>query len=584
MLPNDPLKYVLYVDLSTKRFWKEERPDLFSANIGGVGVASALLEEECPQEVEPQDPKNPIILAVGPANGLFPIASKSVALFRSPHNGLLGESHAGGRSATSLRLAGYGAIVIRGKSDLPVYLVVGPHGVKFRDARALWGLSVSATGRIIREREKGSGLRSILRIGPAGEKGVSYSCVVTETYRHFGRLGLGALFGTKKLKALLIYGRRALPVADPRAYKHLYREVLTRLLENQALKKYHDVGTAVNVLPLNKLGALPTRNLRETRFEAAERISGEYFAQHLLGRRLACSHCPMACIHLAALRTPYEDEPYFYKTSFISYDYEPIYATGSMLGIGSAEGILRLLEHIEDLGLDTISTGVVLAWATEAFEKGLVNTRETLGLKPRFGKVDVYLQMLDHIAKRSNPFYSALGQGVAFASAKYGGEDFALAFGGNEMPGYHTGYATHLTYLSGSRHSHLDSAGYKYDQKLSPQEVTPSSLAQHLFKEEVYRQILSSAVCCFFGRSVYDYQTLAQVLKISGFDLSPSELEKKGQQILKRKYLFKKVRGFHLERLKIPRRIFETLSPHGKLKEEFLRQALKSYEALLEGI
>ncbi|NPB09875.1 MAG: aldehyde ferredoxin oxidoreductase family protein [Thermodesulfobacteria bacterium] len=582
MLKDDPLKRVLYVDLATKKFWVEERPELFEENIGGTGVASKLLEEECPVGIDPRDPKNPIILAVGPANGLFPIASKTVAMFQSPHTGNLGESHAGGRSATCLRLAGYGAVVIRGQSDIPVYLVIDRSGVKFRDARALWGLSVSATGRAIREKETGSGLRSILRIGPAGETGVTYSCVVTETYRHFGRLGLGALFGAKKLKAVCLVGRRSLPVTDRKLYRELYDELLKRLRETPALKKYHDLGTAVNVIPLNERGALPTRNLRQTRFEMAEKISGEYFAEHLLSRRLACSHCPMACIHLAALRTPYEDEPYFYKTTFISYDYEPIYANGSMIGVGSAEGILKLLDTIDNLGLDAMSSGVVLAWATEAFEQGLVGEEETLGLRPRFGDVETYLQMLHHIAYQSNEFYAALARGVAYASSRYGGEDFALAFGGNEMPGYHTGYGAHLTHLTGSRHSHLDSGGYSYDQKLSPEEITPEKLAHILFDEEVYRQILSSGVCCFFGRSVYNYETLSRIFKVSGFDFEVEDLKALGRKILRRKYAFKKARGFELTKLKIPRRILETVSPHGKLEEEFLRQGLAIYKSLLE--
>ena len=583
MLAKDPLKRVLYIDLTNRRFWVEEREDLFESYLGGAGVAIRLLHEECPSQIDPQDPKNPIIFAVGPANGLFPIASKTVSMFLSPHNRLLGESHAGGRSALALRLAGYGAVVIRGASEIPIYLVIDPEGVKFRDARALWGLTVSETGRFIRERESGSGLRSILRIGPAGETGCTYACVVTETYRHFGRLGLGAIFGAKRLKAVVIYGKRPLPVKDRKFYRKTYDEILQRLKETPSLRKYHDVGTAVNIIPLNKLGALPTRNLQQTHFEGAERISGEYFAEKLLGRRLACAHCPMACIHLAALRTPYEDEPYFYKTTFVSYDYEPIYANGSMLGIDSAEGILRILDLIDNLGLDAMSTGVVLAWATEAFSRGLISREETLGLEPRFGDVETYLQMLPLIAKQSNEFYAALARGVDFASRLYGGEDFALAFGGNEMPGYHTGYGAHVTHLTGSRHSHLDSAGYSYDQKISPSEITPETLARKLYEEEIYRQILSSAVCCFFGRSVYNYETLAQIFKISGFDYSTEDLARIGEKILKNKYAFKKERGFALKKLRIPKRILETATPHGKLEESFLREALSAYEKLLEG-
>ncbi|WP_022852574.1 aldehyde ferredoxin oxidoreductase family protein [Thermodesulfatator atlanticus] len=582
MLPNDPLKRILYIDLSAKKFWVEERYDLVAQNIGGTGLASALLEEECPENIDPRDPKNPIIFAVGPANGLFPLASKTVSMFLSPHNKLLGESHAGGRSALALRMAGYGAVVIRGQSDIPIYLIIDNQGVKFKDARALWGLPVSETGRFIREKESGSGLRSILRIGPAGESGVTYSCVVTETYRHFGRLGLGALFGYKKLKAILIKGKQALPVADRSTYKKLYDDLLKRLHDTPSLKKYYEIGTAVNIIPLNKLGALPTRNLRETRFEAAEKICGENYAKNFLGRRLACAHCPIACIHIAALRTPYEDEPYFYKTSFISYDYEPIYATGSMIGVGSPEGVLRILDTVDNLGFDVMSVGVVLAWATEAFEKELVTEKETMGLKPRFGDVETYIKMLNLIAAQANEFYAALARGVDFASQKYGGEEFALAFGGNEMSGYHTGYGIHVTHLTGSRHSHLDSAGYSYDQKTKPEEINPEKLAQKLFNEEAYRQVLSSAVCCFFGRSVYNLETLAQVFSCSGFSYTIEDLKGLGVAILKRKYLFKKKRGFAPSKLRIPKRILETVSPHGKLREEFLKETVKIYENLLE--
>jgi aldehyde:ferredoxin oxidoreductase len=239
-------------------------------------------------------------------------------------------------------MAGYGAIVIEGRSEIPIYLAIHGSEVHFRDASTLWGLSSSLTaGRIIREREPGAGLRTIMRIGLAGEKMVTYACVAAETYRHFGRLGLGAVFGSKNLKAIVVSGKRSLPVEDHVAYRRLYKEIHEAATSSEVMKKYHDLGTPQNVIPLNKLKAFPTRNLKETKFEAAAKISGEAFAEHYLGRRLACSHCPVACIHIAALREPHEVEPYFYKTSMISYDYEPIYAMGSMLGVGDPETVPR---------------------------------------------------------------------------------------------------------------------------------------------------------------------------------------------------------------------------------------------------
>src|SRR4030043_335439 len=214
MLKNDPLANILYVDLSKKNFWVDNRQDLFEKYIGGTGVATQLLHEECPKGCDPLNAENPIIFAVGPMTAFFPLASKTVAMFKSPHTGNLGESHCGGRSAIAIRMAGYGAIVIKGSSDNPLYLAIHGNRVYFRDASSLWGISAFTVGRIIREYEPGAGLRTIMRIGEAGEKLVSYSCVTTETYRHFGRLGLGAVFGSKKLKAVVVSGKSSLPIID----------------------------------------------------------------------------------------------------------------------------------------------------------------------------------------------------------------------------------------------------------------------------------------------------------------------------------------------------------------------------------
>jgi aldehyde:ferredoxin oxidoreductase len=576
MINSDPLHNVLHVDLTRKRFRVEQRPELFEQYIGGAGVAAQLLLEECPEGCDPLGPDNAIVLAVGPLTGLFPLASKTVAMFKSPHTGNLGESHCGGRSAVAIRMAGYGAVVIKGASEIPVYLALHGEEVHFRDASTLWGMSSSLTvGRIIREREPGTGLRTIMRIGRAGERMVTYACVSAETYRHFGRLGLGAVFGSKRLKAITVSGKRSLPVADDREYRRIYRGIHEKATSSPAMKKYHDLGTPQNVIPLNKLGAFPTRNLQSARFEAAEEISGEAFAEHYLGRRLACSHCPVACIHIAALREPHEKEPYFYKTSMISYDYEPIYAMGSMLGVGDPEGLLRLLDGVEILGLDVMSTGPVLSWATEAMERGLVSGKETAGLDLKWGDWKAYLAAIRLIVDQPNEFYKALAEGVDHASSRYGGEEFALALGGNEMPGYHTGPAAHTGCLMGARHSHLDNAGYSIDQKvLVEREVSPSELAEALLEEESWRQILSALVICFFAREIYDRDTAVACLRSAGLELDEETLVQRGRDIHRQKYRFKTREGFSFDGLRIPERILETAAPAAPLEEGYIREAL----------
>ncbi len=580
MRPDDPLRRVLIVDLARRRFTVEERPDLFEAGLGGAGVAIRLLEEECPPGADPLGPENPIIFAVGPLVGLFPIASKTVAMFKSPHTGNLGESHAGGRSAVAIRMAGYGAIVLRGASSTPVYVVVDGDDVYFRDASALWGMrSAYTVGRVIREQERGAGVRTIMRIGRAGERIVTYACVITETYRHFGRLGLGAVFGSKKLKGLVVAGKRSLPVSNPRLYRETYDAIFRAATDSPLMQKYHELGTAMNVLPLDAVGALPTRNLTSGRFEGAEAISGESLAANYLGRRVACAHCPVACIHLAALRISYPNDPYFYKTVMLGYDHEPIYAMGSMLGVADVSGMLQLMDEAETVGLDVMSTGVVLAWATEALERGIISLQETDGLSLAWGDWETYIGAARRIVDPPNDFYRALGRGVEYAASLYGGADFALAFGGNEMPGYHTGPAAHLTYLTGARHSHLDSAGYSLDQRAASrgEALTPEGVADALRREEEWRQVLASLVVCFFARGVYTPEVVERALAVAGIERSPDDLARLGADILRSKYAFKTREGFDPARLRIPGRILETPSPLGALDEEFLRRAIDRF-------
>jgi len=584
MLADDPLANVLHVDLTNKVYRVDRRQDLFERFIGGTGVASSLLSEECPAGCDPLGPENPIVLAVGPLTGLFPLASKTVAMFKSPHTGNLGESHCGGRSATAIRMAGYGAVVVKGASDFPVYIAIHDGRVYFRDASSLWGMESSFTaGRIIRENEPGAGLRTIMRIGRGGEKLVSYACVTAETYRHFGRLGLGAVFGSKKLKAVVVSGKRSLPVSNRDEYKRLYDELYSRAVESPVMRKYHDLGTAENVLPLNAMGGLPTRNLQEARFEGASGISGEAFAEQYLGRRLACSHCPVACVHIATLREPYEDEPFFYKTSMISYDYEPIYALGSMLGISDAPGFLRLMDQIERLGLDAMSAGVILAWATEARERGIVSPDQTSGVELRWGDYRGYMEAVRLIVEQPNEFYRALARGVEYASSVYGGRDYALALGGNEMPGYHTGPATHIGALVGARHSHLDNAGYSLDQRhMAGKQPGAEELARSLLEEEWWRQVLSSLVVCFFARGIYQSDAVSRALSLAGFELSAGDLRRIGQEIHRNKHALKRREGFSLERLRIPGRILEIESPMGHCDESVIREAVEHFGRLVD--
>jgi aldehyde:ferredoxin oxidoreductase len=314
-----------------------------------------------------------------------------------------------------------------------------------------------------------------------------------------------------------------------------------------------------------------------------ENISGEKLIEGYLGRRVACAHCPVACIHIAALREPYEQEPFFYKTSMISYDYEPIFSLGSMLGIFTIEGFLKLMDRVEAMGMDAMSTGVTLAWATEAFKKEIIDIKDTLGLELDWGDYQTYVKAVELIARPPNQFYKSLAKGVEYASSIYGGEDFALSFGSNEMPGYHTGPLCYAGYITGSRHSHLDSAGYSLDQKMLREGkiINPEDSAEKLFMEESWRQILSSMVVCFFSRGIYDKKTVYEALNVSGIRINIDNLDKLGMEILGNKYKFKIREGFDFKKLRFPKRIFETPTPSGLIDENQLRNIINKYRELI---
>ncbi|MDA3954708.1 MAG: hypothetical protein PF485_13750 [Bacteroidales bacterium] len=576
MIENDTLSKVLYIDLTKKKFQIKDRKDLFEKYLGGTGVATQLLLEECPKGIDPFAPESPIIFAVGPLTGAFPLASKTSAMFKSPHTGDLGESHAGGRSAIAIRMAGYGAIVIKGKSEIPIYLSITSGKVQFKNATTLWGMKDgSIAAKVMRQTEKGEGLRAIFRIGQAGENLATFANVTTETYRHFGRMGLGAIFGSKMLKGIVISGKQAIEVSNKKEYRALYDKIYDMATESPLMKKYHDVGTAINIKSLNSANALPVKNLQQSSIDTIEAVTGEEIAKHHLARRVACAHCPVACIHLAYLREPYDDDPYFYKTTPVCYDFELIYALGTMVGITEPKAMLKLIDIVEQVGVDAMSMGVILSWITEMFEKNLITKDDLNGISISWGDAEGYIKLVKNVTKPTTDFLKACSSGVSHASSIYGGKEFAMSFGKNEMAGYHTGPAGYLGFLLGARHSHLDNGGYSIDQKeLVNTEVTPKEVVDKLLEEEAIRQILSSIAVCFFARGIYDLKLVSEAIKLLGFDMDDKKLFEIGKQIHLKKYQFKIREGFSIDKLEIPERIYETNDPTGKITKEFINEGL----------
>ena len=567
---------VIYIDLKKERIRVEHREDLMPY-LGGVGVASKLLSENMNPGADPLAPEQPIVFAIGAGAFIFPVLTKTVAMFVSPLTGELGESYAGGRMAMSMLLAGYDALVITGKATKYSYLTISTQNIDIKDARALWGLPVRDAVRTVRDREYAGGLaagkRSIMCIGPAGENGVAYASVTVDTYRHFGRMGLGACIGSKNLKAIMVYGNRSIPILNQKQYFKVYREIYNKCTETDNMAKYHDAGTPINILPLNKAGGLPTLNLSACTFEFANDVSGEAFANKNLVRKMSCTGCPVGCIHIGMYRREF-DKGHEYEAISVAYDYELIFALGTFLGVKSTDEIIAIIDEVEENGLDAMSTGVCLGWATEALMKGLISADDTQ-VDLRFGDSAGYIKAIQHLSTGKNDFYRALGKGSRHASSRYGGEDFAMHIAGNEMPGYHTGYGALVGAAVGARHSHLCNGGYSLDQSLKV--FDEDIYVDRLFTEECERCVTNSLIMCLFARKIYNQQTIIDALNSIGWSLTGDDLVNIGKRIYKTKLQIKQALGFHQKGIKLPQRFFETPSMQGKLDEETAYRMIRKY-------
>jgi aldehyde:ferredoxin oxidoreductase len=519
------------------------------------------------------DPEQPLIFTIGPLTGYFPLMSKTVCGFKSPYHDQYGESHAGGRSALSLRFADLDGLVITGKAERPSYVSIGSRHLEVKDVHYMWGIDLQRSGKMLRKMIGGAGHRSIFRIGPAGENLSAYACITVDTYRHFGRLGGGAVMGSKNLKAIAIQGDGVFHLPEGKDYAELFEEVHKQLTTTDMMDKYHNLGTPVNVAVLNGLKALPIRNLQQTTDPNIEGITGETFADDTLLRNTACAGCPVGCIHIGFVREKFmEPNQYLYRQ--VSYDHEPIFATGSMLGITDAFSVLGIIDMVEKMGLDVMSAGVALAWATEALEKGLISEKETL-VELKFDDAAGYKEAIKHLGLGSNDFYRFLAQGTMKAAAQYGGEDFACVLG-QEMAGYATGEVFFASQALGFRHSHLDSGGYSYDQKHTTERKVEEAV-DFLVKDEQGRVLLTSMVACLFAREVYQDELLADCLNSLGYTTLADNMHQVAQHIQKLRWRLRLASGFDPSRVKIPKRFTEVTNWKGPIDSKFLDKIKKEY-------
>ena len=568
---------VLVADVSTGRgtvVLEDGRDEV----AGGSGLAARLFARYGRPDAPWDHPDQPLILAIGPLTGAFPLMSKTVFAFKSPYHDQYTESHAGGRSALALRFADLDALVIVGRAASTSFLDIGSRHFKLRSAGFLAGMEVQESGRLLRRMTPGSGHRTILRIGPAGERMVPMANINVDTYRHFGRMGGGAALGAKRLKAVVIGGDADFHLPEGKTYNDLFAGVYATVTARGMMKKYHDLGTAANLESLDDLRSLPWRNLQATSDPAIDRISGQEFADRTLLRNSACAGCPVGCIHVGYVRERFMDEHRFLYRQ-VAYDYEPIFALGSMLGVTDTAAVLKLLDAAEQAGLDAMSTGVALAWATEASEQGLVGPQQTI--EPlAFGDSIGLLRAIRHLAGAVNPFYAALGRGTLAASREYGGAEFACVLG-QEMAGYATGETFFAAQSLGFRHSHLDTGAYGYDQQHADRDLDKA--VRFLVDDEAGRVVLTSMVACLFARSVYTDTVLAECLDVLGYGSLAANMASLGPRVQKLRWQTRLATGFAPAAVTIPKRFLQVSTWKGPIDSAYLDQLKEAYaQAILD--
>jgi aldehyde:ferredoxin oxidoreductase len=568
---------ILHVDLSSGKIETEPlKEELARKYIGGIGLGIRLLHDYCPIGIDPFDPENPLILTTGPLSGsMAPTGGNGHAFVaKSPQTFGVGEAKAHGFFGTELKRAGYDAVIFKGKAEKPVYIWIDDDSVQIMDAKHLWGKSPAETEDILKG-ELGDYYIRVASIGVAGEKLVRIACIINEKSRAAGRTGLGAVMGSKNLKAIAIRGTKDVTVANLDEFKEFVK-ILHERMKGPAARKYRTLGTPENVLVLQSLGVLPTRNFSQATFEGAERVSGEYLNERYVAKIIGCSSCAMRCEHTVVV----PEGPYKGTTTRI--EYEPLWAMGPHCGIDKLDAISKGMDLCNYYGMDGISAGVIVGFAMDLYEHGILTKEDVDGLDLRFGNHEAMLEILHRMGKREG-IGNILAEGAKIAAEKIGreAEKYAPHIKGVEMTGYDIrglktaalGYAVSFRGADHNRHG-----SYAPDVKGSVDRFKAEKGRGKIVKEiEDLYTIIDSLMVCKFSRGVY-YDTFKDLAKlynlVTGMNITAEELMITGERINNIARLFNVREGLSRKDDTLPWKIMNVPIPdEGPSKGAYVSQA-----------
>ncbi len=437
---------ILRVDLA-KGTCKDEplRMDWAKQYLGQRGLATKYLAEEIDPRVDPLSPGNKLIMTTGPLTGTnASTAGRYSVVTKGALTGAIACSNSGGFFGNEMKNAGYDMIIFEGRSAKPVYLYLNNDSAKLMDAAEFWGKSVWDTEEGIKAKHQDPLIR-VASIGVSGEKGVRFACVVNDMHRAAGRSGVGAVMGSKNLKAVALRGTLGVKVRDYKTFQAAVAKGKKVLADNavtgQGLPKY---GTQVLMNVINEVGALPTRNHRDSQFEGANKISAEAMAakrptdgKSNLVTNAACFACTIACGRVSQIdRTHYTvAERPKYQVASGGLEYEAAWALGAATGVGDLDALTFANFVCNEQGIDPISFGATLGAAMELYEMGVITSKDTGGVELKFGNPKALTEMVE-LTGRGEGFGAVLGLGSKLMCEKYGKPEMAMAVKGQEFPAY----------------------------------------------------------------------------------------------------------------------------------------------------
>lgn len=573
---------ILRVDLSAGEMRDEPINEEYArAFVGGSGLAARIIYDMIDGDTDPLGPENPLVLMTGPLVGTaMPSAGRCSVCALSPLTRIWGEANTGGFFGPELRFAGYDGVVITGQAKKPVWLSIVNGRAELHDAADLWGSDTYATQERVRQ-ALGESKARVACIGVAGENQVKMAAVINDNGRAAGRTGMGAVMGSKKLKAIAVRGSAKVPLANPDGLKAAAREINTYLKDDVSAMSFSLAGTACYVDMALMWGDMPTRYYQQGEWEGAGNLSGTLIADQYLNRKSSCYRCPIGCGRETRA-------PSYGLDKVDGPEYETLGAFGSMAMVDDLEAVIYA-GHLCNLhGLDTISAGCTIALACEMFERGILSTADTGGLEIRYGDIKTTHRLIEMIARRDG-FGDVLAEGSAALAEQFGVPELAVTVNRLEVPMHDPRAFTGMTVsyaLSPRGACHMEGDMYGVDVGQCPVPElgippgdrfdTSEEKGRISARNQAWRNLSNALTLCHFMNPGIDL-VLAAVNSVTGWNLEAEDLMTLGKRIVTLKRMLNLRRGLTRANERLPDLLLKPLKDGGT------EGTVPDVEALLSG-